>query len=134
MDVFAVVILVVKVDVSVFNPNAVLISEVLAFNAIAELSVDILLVNVAESAFNAIAVLRVFVLLVNIKSFCDFVYTSDILDFKAISEFNDAILLFNVTVSDFKAIAELRILKLLTVVVESVFKFNADCVAVDIGY
>ena len=81
--VFTVLILLVNVVESAFNPKDVLISDVLAFKPIAVLRVDILLVNVAESAFNAIAVLRA--------------------------------------------------LKLLTVVVESVFKFNADCVAVDIG-
>ena len=63
------------VEESAFNPNAVLIYVVLAFNAIGEFSVAILLVNVVESAFNTIAEFIVFVLLVNINSFCDFVYT-----------------------------------------------------------
>ena len=56
MDALSVAILLVNVEESAFNPNAVLISDVLAFNAI--------------------AVFSVFVLLVIIKSFCDFVYTS----------------------------------------------------------
>ena len=49
-----------------FNPNDVLISDVLAFNPIAVLSDAILLVNVAESAFKAIAVFSVAILLVNV--------------------------------------------------------------------
>ena len=96
MDELSVAILLVNVEESAFNPNAVLISDVLAFNAIAELSVAMLLVNVVESAFNAIAVFSVFVLLVIIKSFCDFVYTSDIFDFKAIAVLSVDILLVNV--------------------------------------
>ena len=101
MDELSVAILLVNVDESAFNPNAVLISDVLAFNAIAELSVEILLANVVESAFNAIAVVRVFVLFVHIKSFWDFVYTSAEFAFNRIDVLSVDILLVNVAESAF---------------------------------
>ena len=74
------------------------------------LSVDILLVNVAESAFNAIAVLRVFVVFVNVNSCCDFVYTSAEFAFSPIDVLSVAILLVNVVESAFNDIAVLRVL------------------------
>ena len=58
-------VLLFSIVVSAFNPNAALISNALALSPVDELSVEILLVNVAESAFDPTDVLRVIALVFN---------------------------------------------------------------------